>query len=494
MATDFSPKVIIIGGGIAGLAAADLLIRQGCTDVKILEATSRTGGRIWTIDVQGQELERPVGLEDLAIEKVELGANWIHGVENNPIYRIADEHDLLQLRQRCNLRNRILPLTEDGEIINQTIVKEIDWEYGKLMQKCEDFFNNGEPAPHENESVGEFLDSHMLPLFKRYKGTEKKHRELLYEQRKSLETCISGCHDLQDLSLAEIGSYEELPGIHYTIPPGFERVIDVLKESIPSENVLLNHPVRTIFWEKEQVCAECMNGEKFYADHVIVSISLGCLKDNSQRLFAPSLPPNKILAIQRLEFGVVDKIILEFKSPIIDSDLRMIQLLWDRSQVPDGDMKHTWYRKIYSFEVVHDNVLVGWLSGKEAMYMESLSEEEVGRACVEALRKFLKRSDIPLPVKVTKTAWYHHPYSRGAYTYIPVGSSIDDIEALQEPICTSSGKPLLLFAGEATHTSFYSTTHGALLSGQREAERIINHYMVTNDSEEEEPHVLQILN
>ena len=34
----------------------------------------------------------------------------------------------------------------------------------------------------------------------------------------------------------------------------------------------------------------------------------------------------------------------------------------------------------------------------------------------------------------------------------------------------------MLFAGEATHSSFYSTTHGALLSGIREADRIIELY------------------
>lgn len=34
----------------------------------------------------------------------------------------------------------------------------------------------------------------------------------------------------------------------------------------------------------------------------------------------------------------------------------------------------------------------------------------------------------------------------------------------------------ILFAGEATHRKYYSTTHGALLSGQREATRLIEMY------------------
>lgn len=38
-------------------------------------------------------------------------------------------------------------------------------------------------------------------------------------------------------------------------------------------------------------------------------------------------------------------------------------------------------------------------------------------------------------------------------------------------------KPLqVLFAGEATHVNFYTTTHGAYITGIREAQRLIDLY------------------
>ena len=47
-------------------------------------------------------------------------------------------------------------------------------------------------------------------------------------------------------------------------------------------------------------------------------------------------------------------------------------------------------------------------------------------------------------------------------------------------------QPTLMFAGEATHPSFYSSTHGALLTGRREADRLINYYYPTEHCDEHE--------
>ena len=43
-------------------------------------------------------------------------------------------------------------------------------------------------------------------------------------------------------------------------------------------------------------------------------------------------------------------------------------------------------------------------------------------------------------------------------------------------LCVRVLQPVLMFAGEATHATFYSSSHGALLSGQREAKRLIDLY------------------
>lgn len=45
------PKIVIVGGGIAGLAAGKYLELEGFTDYVVLEASDRIGGRIWSVPV-----------------------------------------------------------------------------------------------------------------------------------------------------------------------------------------------------------------------------------------------------------------------------------------------------------------------------------------------------------------------------------------------------------------------------------------------------------
>ena len=67
-------RIAIIGAGISGLAAARHLTDAG-TDVIVLEAPNRTGGRVWT--------DRRLGLP------LDLGASWLHGTNGNPLTRLS---------------------------------------------------------------------------------------------------------------------------------------------------------------------------------------------------------------------------------------------------------------------------------------------------------------------------------------------------------------------------------------------------------------------
>uniref|UniRef100_A0AAR2JCA3 Amine oxidase domain-containing protein n=1 Tax=Pygocentrus nattereri TaxID=42514 RepID=A0AAR2JCA3_PYGNA len=112
------------------------------------------------------------------------------------------------------------------------------------------------------------------------------------------------------------------------------------------------------------------------------------------------------------------------------------------------------------------HVLCGWIAGHESEYMETLTEFEVLQAVTQLIRRFTGNPTIA-PKKLLRSQWFHEPYTYGSYTYVAKGCSGYGIDNL----------PLqMMFAGEATHRSFFSTVHGALITGWREADRLHTHY------------------
>lgn len=75
--------------------------------------------------------------------------------------------------------------------------------------------------------------------------------------------------------------------------------------------------------------------KKYYADHVIVTTSLGVLKARHKTLFTPELPNSLKRAISAFGFGNIGKIFLEYDMPFWPNDTEWVGygFLWTKNDI-----------------------------------------------------------------------------------------------------------------------------------------------------------------
>ncbi|XP_071492438.1 peroxisomal N(1)-acetyl-spermine/spermidine oxidase-like [Diadema antillarum] len=476
-------RVCVIGAGLAGLSAAEnlLLWSGGVGDidvqVTVLEATERPGGRAVTLPFAG-------GI-------VEGGAQYIHGCEGNAVYHRAKANKLKLINcvpgfSHYNIHQ------QDSKRVPSSLISEVSDMYSEVLFRTQAESHREERRNCGDETVGAFMMRFFQKYFRATGGSPKEKRTKANIFRKLVirECCYSACNNLHDLMLADFGEYKEILG-NMKFANGYKEFLDTFLKNIPSETIIFNKPVQTVNWnsEKKEYCQEmpilitCDDGEEYEADYVVVTSSLGYLKEHATHMFAPPLPASKLDLITRMGFGTAGKIWLEYKTPFWTKDWGGLCLVWDKEPsdiMKDDFKKEEWYMYITDIERVASNprLLRVWTCGKAAKYIETLDNTCVADTLTGILRQFLNNPAIPAPTSILKSQWYSNPYVRGSYSYVAAGSSGADIDSLAEPVCMTKAdghtQPIICFAGEATHRTFYSTTHGAMLSGQREAERIIS--------------------
>lgn len=498
-------KVLIVGAGMAGLSAANHLLKNNIRDFIVLEGRNRVGGRIIAINVGGRRME--------------LGANWIHGILGNPIYELASANGLVDIIQE-NKPHSVVATLPDGRRVPFHILQEIYDAYFWFFRRCEEYFLCKYLPPDGVESVGAHLRLEISIYLEQFPEPERHIRNLIFNYLLNRETCISGCNTMDDIDLMEIGSYTELPGGNVVLPGGYSSILGPLTKNIPETQLLKGHAVTCIRWraglescsttdsglgedlaarlpggndnhlpdcrsgnaslstspsrkQRAKVEVVCQDGKKFLADHVICTVPLGVLKESGRTMFDPPLPDYKMDSIDRLCFGTVNKIYLEYERPFLNPGLSEVLCLWDPID-PKEPVSERWFKKIYSFTKVSETLLLAWLSGDEAKYMETLPFDVVSEKCTEILRMFLNDPFIPKPKRCINTTWWSQPFTRGSYTAVGIGASQVDITNISHPLYMqpTCSKPAVLFAGEHCHPSFYSTVHGAYLSG-REAAQVL---------------------
>lgn len=385
------------------------------------------------------------------IAQIELGANWIHGVLGNPIFELAMSNGLVNIIN-VPKPHKIVAATEDGKQVPFAILQEIYEAYVCFLRRCEEYFLCQYIPPPDIGSVGEHIQLETEIYLDAIAEPKERHiRQLIFDCLLKRETCIAGCHDMNEIDLLELGSYTELQGGNIVLQNGYSSILAPISQQIPAECIVKSMPIRTIHWKRkrpttttttsgaatagalptvdedevaaqsddsdktvtelplaggggkanEQVKVVCADGTIYYAEHVICTVPLGVLKEHHREMFEPALPQYKVESIDRLLFGTVDKIFLEYERPFLNADISEVMLLWEYDDDEENDdaanMATTWYKKIYSFSKISETLLLGWVSGKEAEFMETLSHEVVADTCTNILKKFLKDPYVPRP-------------------------------------------------------------------------------------------------
>ncbi|XP_052897227.1 uncharacterized protein LOC128304124 [Anopheles moucheti] len=471
-----NPRIVIIGAGAAGVAAATRLIERGYKNVKILEAENRIGGRIHSV---------PFGAN-----VVDLGAQWCHGEKGNVCYELGSKYNVFD--SNSARYERFVLTRSNGEQIPKERSEKLLGLIWSILET------------HKHEltgyrgSLGSFIMGKFRALLEtaEYADVNNDTAYQVLEFFHKFENSIEASDSWFDTSGPGYLHYWECDGdlLLNWRDKGYRTVLEILMKRHPlptatdainlEDYTHFNKTVANINWTAgpdSLVSIRCTDNSVYDADHVICTISLGVLKERYQTLFTPDLPPIKRNAIQGLTIGTVNKLFLEFDKPFWAKGWQGLSLIWNQADLDEvRKMPDSWMEDVFGFYIVdyQPNVLCGWISGKNARRMERASDEDVRRACMFLLRKFMKGCTIPEPVRFQRTSWYSNPNFRGSYTFRSMTTDLLNTSAshLAIPLTNTCGMPVVQFAGEATHDHYYSTVHGAVETGWREANRLIDLY------------------
>lgn len=420
-------QIIVIGAGIAGISAAKKLKDQGFR-VIILEGRDRIGGRMWTDNSLGVPLD--------------LGAAWIHTIEGNPITSLVKEFGI------------------------QTTISDIEsqWNYKGINQLL---------SKSEERLIGQALESFMERAIKLKNDTSSQQitladiAEQIIESEELTGITLKGfratlfstiesdmADDLANLGIKGFGEDSEFTGADVVFPQGYTQLVQALSSGL---DIRTKHIVEQISYNDNGVKVSTNLGV-FNGSRVIVTVPLGVLKRGSIK-FSPELPDAKLEAIEKLGMGALNKLVLQFSQQFWPSEPHTMAYI-------NGNITDR-YVEFYNWQkYVQQPILVAIVSGSFSRSLSQIPESESTQNIMSDLRSMFG-GNIPLPTATLLTQWHNDPFAYGSYSTFSINGNIQDCDLLAEPVGER-----LFFAGEATNGKYLGTVHGALLSGEREANRI----------------------
>ncbi|OLN87904.1 Lysine-specific histone demethylase 1A [Colletotrichum chlorophyti] len=332
----------------------------------------------------------------------------------------------------------------------------------------------GEAASLPDATLGSVLDEAVVQYRNIVDLTAQDHR-LLNWHVANLE--YSNATNLHNLSLGgwDIDAGNEWEGKHTMIVGGYQSVPRGLMQCPAPLDVRPKSAVNKITYETcedGRASVHCEDGMTIDADFVVSTIPLGVLKQGSVE-FDPPLPGWKTDAINRIGYGVLNKLILVYDEPFWDTDRHIFGVLRDapnRHSLNQSDYRSQRGRMFQWFNVTQTTglpCLVVLMAGDAGFDTEHNSNDSLIAEATDILRGVFGPA-VPFPVESVITRWASDKFARGSYSSAGPDMHPEDYDTMSRPIGN------LFFAGEHTIGTHPATVHGAYLSGLRAASEVLD--------------------
>jgi monoamine oxidase len=325
-AAEVSDTVVVIGAGLAGLAAARALIDDG-VEVVIVEARDRVGGRAHTVNVAGTAAD--------------LGPSWVHGVTDNVVAEFADDAGI-----------ELVPFDYDNAVGSD------DDALAEIEKLAEAALEEDDP---EGSPLADLLPDTLTP-----------------EQRWALSTEIAGEFgaDADELALAALDEGDEQVGGDALVAGGYGPLAEAVADGLTIE---LGWVVAAIEHDADGVTVVADDGRRINADSAIVTLPLGVLQAGTVA-FDPPLPASTTAAIGALGMGLLDKLWLTFDEVFWNAEAEVIHWI-------DPDDPGLWGFWVNGYAAFGTPSLLTFVAGSRAREMADWSDDEVVASAMSALRR-----------------------------------------------------------------------------------------------------------
>lgn len=439
-ADDIEYDTLILGAGVAGLAAGRLLA-EGGRQVAIVEARDRIGGRIATEHVSMAAALNPV--------PIELGAEFVHGLPKSS-WKLIDEARLATYELSGN------HLCYVGESLQAC--SELDSDPTSVLEEMVGWL--ARQPPGTDATFANYLN---------IAGIERRRGEqaaAYVEGFNAADATVIGVAALAQQQRAENAIQADRL---FHIRAGYDAVPNYLRERFERAGgtVLTGKRVTRVRSSPGGValCGADAQGAafEFQANLAVITLPLGVLQSGSVEFQPP--PRDILLHAGRMAMGTVLRVSLLFDAKFWAEDF---SFLFAREEIFP-----TWWTSL------PDPVplLTAWIGGRRALALRRMMRPRadplaIRNACLRELAKIFELS--PRALENRLMSWHAHDwhsdeYARGAYSYAPAGAR-DAAERMTVPV---DGR--LFFAGEHTDVEgHWGTVHGALASGERAALQVMS--------------------